>query len=488
MVEHGFDATCNPGGAVDKDDSKKWHDSYTETLRGADVAIIADKDEAGRKHAQIVASKLNGVAKSVRVLELPDIGGKPVKDAADFFTAGGTAEKVFELVDTAPTWTPQVAQPETGSATAPDPLPGNDDPPATTAPQPPMAKSLGDLKRRTVDDPNELLRTGYLCRGGGMLLAAPTGIGKSSWAMQAMIFWAICRAFFGITPTRPLKSLLIQAENDDGDLAEMRDGVIAGMGLNDEEKRIAMENVIVVQENTRTGKAFVDYTVEPLLGLHKPDLLWIDPALSYIGGNASAQEAVGFFLRNLLNPVLTKHGCGCVVVHHTNKPSKGEEKSAWQAGDFAYLGSGSAEWANWARAVLAIRSIGSHDVFELYAGKRGHRIGWKDGDGKISRARFIGHAIEPGVICWRDADEPESVKGKGKRPGTQEDLKALVPLEKPIDKKLLLDKWKDIHGNKDKGNAFLSALIADEQLFVWVFKRSGTNDLQMIARKPQTKP
>ena len=66
-----------------------------------------------------------------------------------------------------------------------------------------------------------------------------------------MILWALGRACFGITPTRPLKSLLIQAENDDGDLAEMRDGVIAGMDLTDDEKKTAMENVIVFQENTR---------------------------------------------------------------------------------------------------------------------------------------------------------------------------------------------------------------------------------------------
>ena len=38
------------------------------------------------------------------------------------------------------------------------------------------------------------------------------------------------RPLFGIVPARPLKSLLIQAENDEGDLAEMRDGVIAGYG------------------------------------------------------------------------------------------------------------------------------------------------------------------------------------------------------------------------------------------------------------------
>ncbi len=100
MVEKGFSATCNPGGA------DKWQDSYTETLRNADVVIIADKDDAGRKHAQLVARKLHGAAKSIRVLELPDVKGKPVKDAADFFEAGGDAEQIRELVKKTPQWTP----------------------------------------------------------------------------------------------------------------------------------------------------------------------------------------------------------------------------------------------------------------------------------------------------------------------------------------------------------------------------------------------
>jgi hypothetical protein len=257
------------------------------------------------------------------------------------------------------------------------------------------------------------------------------------------------------------------------------------MDLTDEETKTAMENVIVFQENTRTGKAFFDYTVAPLLELHHPDLLWIDPALSYIGSNASAQEAVGYFLRNLLNPLLSQFRCGCIVIHHTNKPSKGEEKCAWQAGDFAYLGSGSAEWANWARAVLAIRSVGSHEVFELRAGKRGGRIGWKDEDGKTSFARLIGHATEPGVICWRTATEDETPAGKPRRAGTREDLTALVPLEKPVAKALLIDQWKDHYGNKDKGRAFLDSLIADGKLFEWRLTRPGTNAAKLICRKPQ---
>jgi P4 family phage/plasmid primase-like protien len=100
MVQRGFSATTNPGGAG------KWQDGYTETLRGADVVIVADKDKAGHDHAQLVAGKLHGVAKTVRVIELPDVGGKAVKDAFDFFAAGGDAGQIAGFVDATPEWTP----------------------------------------------------------------------------------------------------------------------------------------------------------------------------------------------------------------------------------------------------------------------------------------------------------------------------------------------------------------------------------------------
>jgi 5S rRNA maturation endonuclease (ribonuclease M5) len=107
MEKNGFNATCNPGGAG------KWKQNYTETLRGADVVIIADKDPAGRDHAQLVAGNLSGTAKSVRVIELPDANVKRVKDAHDYFAAGGKAEQIGQLVDTTPIWTPQAANLET---------------------------------------------------------------------------------------------------------------------------------------------------------------------------------------------------------------------------------------------------------------------------------------------------------------------------------------------------------------------------------------
>jgi len=134
---------------------------------------------------------------------------------------------------------------------------------------------------------------------------------------------------------------------------------------------------------------------------------------------------------------------------------------------------------------LAIRSLGSHSVFELHAGKRGSRIGWKDDDGNTTFARLIGHATEPGVICWRKTTEDETPAGKPRRAGTREDLTALVPLEKPVAKSLLIDQWKDRYGNHAKGRAFLDALITDGKLFEWRQNRAGTNAAKLIARKPQ---
>jgi hypothetical protein len=62
--------------------------------------------------------------------------------------------------------------------------------------------------------------------------------------MQAASYWAVGKAFFGILPGEVfqkagMRILLVQAENDEGDLAEMRDGVLVGCDdLTDEEKAL----------------------------------------------------------------------------------------------------------------------------------------------------------------------------------------------------------------------------------------------------------
>jgi DNA primase len=63
-------ATCNACGA------KKWCAEHSQYLRDADVVILPDNDAQGRKHADVVAAALQGIAASVRVLNLPDLPPK----------------------------------------------------------------------------------------------------------------------------------------------------------------------------------------------------------------------------------------------------------------------------------------------------------------------------------------------------------------------------------------------------------------------------
>ena len=92
----GLAATCNPGGAG------KWRDEYSETLREKSIAIIADGDEPGRKHAQQVAASLHCKAETVKVLELPD-----AKDLSEWVKKGGTRDALLQLIRNAPEWKPR---------------------------------------------------------------------------------------------------------------------------------------------------------------------------------------------------------------------------------------------------------------------------------------------------------------------------------------------------------------------------------------------
>lgn len=98
LVAAGLDATCSPGGAG------KWRPEFAEALGGADVVVLPDNDEPGRRHAHQVREALQGVAKLVRVVELP---GLPAKgDVADWLGVGGDRAALEALVQQ------QAAEPE----------------------------------------------------------------------------------------------------------------------------------------------------------------------------------------------------------------------------------------------------------------------------------------------------------------------------------------------------------------------------------------
>lgn len=96
LRRHGIAATCNAGGAG------KWQREFIPYLRGADVVLIPDNDDSGRKHMDQVGDSLRFQAASVRVLELPGLGDKG--DVSDWLAAGHTPGELSRLMAQAPHW------------------------------------------------------------------------------------------------------------------------------------------------------------------------------------------------------------------------------------------------------------------------------------------------------------------------------------------------------------------------------------------------
>jgi hypothetical protein len=93
ILHLGLVGTTTPGGAR----SFKAHSGeYVPYFKGANLVIIPDNDESGRQYAEDVLKSLKGIAGSVKKLELPNL---PVKgDIVDWVEAGGTKEKLLELI------------------------------------------------------------------------------------------------------------------------------------------------------------------------------------------------------------------------------------------------------------------------------------------------------------------------------------------------------------------------------------------------------
>jgi putative DNA primase/helicase len=89
----GLTATCNSGGAG------KFTASMARLLKGRQVVILRDADEAGHKHGEHVATLLKLEGCRVKLLKLPE-----VKDPFDWITKGGTRDELAQLVKATAEW------------------------------------------------------------------------------------------------------------------------------------------------------------------------------------------------------------------------------------------------------------------------------------------------------------------------------------------------------------------------------------------------
>ncbi len=95
LIKRELCATTVPMGAG------KWKPHFNTYFTGAELIILPDNDQPGKEHAVTVTGELLGTAKSIRIVQLPNL--KTKEDVSDWLAKGGTGEELLEIAfDTEP--------------------------------------------------------------------------------------------------------------------------------------------------------------------------------------------------------------------------------------------------------------------------------------------------------------------------------------------------------------------------------------------------
>ena len=257
------------------------------------------------------------------------------------------------------------------------------------------------------DDPTTVLGNHrWLCKGGSLLIVGQSGTGKSSLMMQAAVHWCLGRDFFGIKPAKPLRAIVLQAENDAGDISEALQDVMAGAYIDATERLQLRDGLAIYRDTVSTGTTFTK-ALRDLVVSHQADIVFVDPLLSFAGIDVSDQEQASKFLRHDLAPILLETGAVLVAMHHTGKPKSSSDKEGQTTADLAYAGLGSSEFTNWFREVAVLfRCQGEEPIYKFGLTKRRGRAGLKDHENQFKGEIYIRHAAEKGVIRWEYSQPP----------------------------------------------------------------------------------
>ncbi|OYD85733.1 hypothetical protein CHT98_02945 [Azospirillum brasilense] len=284
----GHIAVTSPGGskAADKAD---W-----SALAGRRVVIWGDNDPPGRSYAEAVARlALAAGAPSIAMVQVP-AGWPTAWDLADKPPPGVMADDLRDLLENA------VPFDATGSA-----KPGNG---AAPDPESISARAWGE---RSIEPTEWLL--GPFAKTTRAMLSAPSGVGKTNFALALAAHLAAGLDFLHWTAHRPARVLYIDGEMP-CELIQQR--------VRDAERRLGrpVEGLYVLAKdaepdmpplNTPEGQVFADRWIEAV----NPDFIVFDNVMSLLTGEMS--DETGWQAIKPWIAALTNRRIGQLWVHHT---------------------------------------------------------------------------------------------------------------------------------------------------------------------------
>lgn len=202
-VPIGDVVTTNSGGA------QYWKPHHAETLKGADVVIVPDNDAPGRQRAASIVASLVGLARSVRVVSVPDAH----KDASDALRANVGPSEWHTVPDS------QIVEWAGLPAEAPTPAPE------------PMLLDWAEFWQADHVTEDWLIEP-FLPAGRAVSIYAPAKTGKSLIVLSAVAAACTGRSVWGLPPQPPVRMLYLDYEMTPNDLRERLE--LLGYGPDDD--------------------------------------------------------------------------------------------------------------------------------------------------------------------------------------------------------------------------------------------------------------
>ncbi|MFC2018737.1 AAA family ATPase [Chloroflexota bacterium] len=273
LTKLGLTVTTNSGGA------EKWRSEYSETLQGATVVVLPDKDASGQRHAVKVATALYGKTKSIKVVRLPDRDDHQIKDVSDWLAAGGTVGELEALTVKAPEYTPKEIDIS--------------------------LVCIADVEPETVS----WLWLPYIPRGKLTLLEGDPGVGKSWVSLAIATAVSLGRGLPGTEAIESERVVLASAEDGLGDTIRPR---LDAMGA-DVRQIQAIKDIL---DFGNGGLGILEGHIKDV----NPAVVIVDPLVAYIGAGVDlhrANETRAVMAK--LADIAEKHGCAILAVRHLTK-------------------------------------------------------------------------------------------------------------------------------------------------------------------------
>jgi phage/plasmid primase-like uncharacterized protein len=352
LVALGLTATCNSGGAG------KWDPAFNQNLAGRKIAILPDKDRPGRDHAQKVARSLQGIAASVKVLELPGDG----KDVSDWLSTGGDEEQLFALIDAAPEWAP------TDDSSEPTAEP---DEPTATFEFPSI--SCQELDDATYD--LQYLVTDILVANQPCILAGGKKTLKTSLLIDAGISLATGGYFLGcLKVTRPCRVGIMTGESGLATIQETARRIAQAAG---HQLRNVPGLVFTDQLPQFTSPEHMD-GLRRWIAHNALEILVIDPAYLCLGdADHGNLFAMGQRLQGI-SQLCQEARVTLILAHHNRKNGKADPYSEPELEDIAWSGfqEFARQWILVGRRERYEPGTGDHRLWLSAGGSAGHSSLW----------------------------------------------------------------------------------------------------------------